>query len=265
MASKINIDAPSNSTAYQSTGAATKVSARIPTNTPLVDNTGKLTQAAVNSFAQLNLLASKLLLNPVTYSQLPTPTTAPVPGGVGNINTSQVASWGTLAFVTDATVNTIGSVLSAGGGSYDVLAFCNGQNWIIIGGVIPAAPGPVTFADLPASPTAGMTAFVSDSTTNATGAWVTAGGGSYLVPVYYDGSQWICMAFGETGPLGTQAAYSQLNPVLFANLPPSPGQGAIATISDCTTKTWGAVVSAGGGSYCVLIRFNGTAWTVVGI
>ncbi len=39
---------------------------------------------------------------------------------------------GTIACITDSTVNTMGAVV-AGGGSFTVLAWYNGTNWTVIG------------------------------------------------------------------------------------------------------------------------------------
>jgi hypothetical protein len=50
-----------------------------------------------------------------------------------------------------------------------------------------------TFSSLPASPTEGMLAGVSDSATNTWGATIT-GGGSFHVLAYYDGAQWTVAA-----------------------------------------------------------------------
>lgn len=50
----------------------------------------------------------------------------------------------------------------------------------------------------------------------------------------------------------------------FANLPASPVAGTLATITDSNTATWGATI-AGGGANNVLARYNGSAWTVVGV
>ena len=46
-----------------------------------------------------------------------------------------------------------------------------------------------TFLTLPTSPQTGDTAFVTDSSVNTFYSNV-AGGGSYVVPVFYDGSNW---------------------------------------------------------------------------
>ena len=52
---------------------------------------------------------------------------------------------------------------------------------------------------------------------------------------------------------------------LFNDLPASPYAGMEANITDATVNTFGATVSAGGGSNRVKIRYNGTNWTVMGI
>ena|ERR1700676_539351 len=48
---------------------------------------------------------------------------------------------------------------------------------------------PVLFANLPASPLAGMIAVVSNSNTNTWGATI-AGGGANIVLAFYDGTNW---------------------------------------------------------------------------
>jgi hypothetical protein len=52
---------------------------------------------------------------------------------------------------------------------------------------------------------------------------------------------------------------------VFNDLPTSPYAGMEANIADATANTFGATVSAGGGSRNVKIRYNGTNWTVIGI
>jgi len=49
----------------------------------------------------------------------------------------------------------------------------------------------VAFAALPARPTMGQRAFVTDATVSAFGSTVSAGGGTGKLPVYYDGTNWI--------------------------------------------------------------------------
>lgn len=50
----------------------------------------------------------------------------------------------------------------------------------------------------------------------------------------------------------------------FATLPGSPATGAMATITDSTVNTWSTAVTTGGGSFTVLIWYNGTNWKVYG-
>jgi len=50
----------------------------------------------------------------------------------------------------------------------------------------------------------------------------------------------------------------------FAGLPTSPVIGQLASVSDGTSNTWGAVQS-GGGIHQTLVWYNGSAWTVIGI
>jgi hypothetical protein len=51
--------------------------------------------------------------------------------------------------------------------------------------------------------------------------------------------------------------------VAFAGLPAAPAIGDLANINNSNTTTWGAN-AAGGGTDHVLVRWNGTNWTVVG-
>ena len=52
-----------------------------------------------------------------------------------------------------------------------------------------------------------------------------------------------------------------LTPVVFAELPATPGVGMLACVSDSTVTAWGGVI-AGGGSNTVLAFYNGTDWVV---
>jgi hypothetical protein len=81
--------------------------------------------------------------------------------------------------------------------------------------------------------------------------------------------------FYPNGPNGFGRAFAFLNltqtytqpqifqPAIFTSLPAcvSNIMGAIKTVSDSTTNTWGATI-AGGGSDAVLAFCNGTNWTV---
>ena len=50
---------------------------------------------------------------------------------------------------------------------------------------------PLTYATLPASPTAGQRAFIPDANTTTFGATVSSGGGSSKISVLYNGSNWV--------------------------------------------------------------------------
>lgn len=52
--------------------------------------------------------------------------------------------------------------------------------------------------------------------------------------------------------------------VAFADLPTSPTTGELLNISNANVNTWGTSVT-GTGAFNVLARYNGAAWTVVGI
>jgi hypothetical protein len=53
--------------------------------------------------------------------------------------------------------------------------------------------------------------------------------------------------------------------VTYANRPTAPAEGEEINFSDATVNTWGTTISAGSGGYHVKARYNGSAWTVVGI
>jgi hypothetical protein len=75
----------------------------------------RLITQAVYALADHIEQATGYALTPVAFAALPTPITR-----------------GTIACVSDSTVNTWGSVI-AGGGTYAVLAFYNGTNWTVVG------------------------------------------------------------------------------------------------------------------------------------
>jgi len=70
-----------------------------------VGGTQVLHQINLSTFAQLV---------PVNFASLPAP------------------AEGMLAAVTDSTVNTFGTAITVGGGTYNVLAFYNGTNWVVV-------------------------------------------------------------------------------------------------------------------------------------
>lgn len=77
-----------------------------------------------------------------------------------------------------AVAATAGSVLTAGAGGFQ---FSNPAPYI---------PQSYTFATLPATPTLGRFAVVTDSTVNTWGTAVTVGGGAITVLVWFNGVQW---------------------------------------------------------------------------
>jgi hypothetical protein len=64
--------------------------------------------------------------------------------------------------------------------------------------------------------------------------------------------------FRSTRSLGSTAG-------TYANRPASPNEGDTYNFTDATVNTWGATISAGSGSNHVAGRWNGSAWTVIGI
>jgi hypothetical protein len=99
--------------------------------TPISGTNGALTPGWMMFFALLGQLSKKLLLQPRTFDKLPLPSKPPVLGAGGQ-QTDLDATWGSIAVVTDSTVNTWGSVIAGGGGNV-VLAFNDGTNWTVIG------------------------------------------------------------------------------------------------------------------------------------
>jgi hypothetical protein len=242
----------------QSLGATSRISLRFPITTPITAKGDSLASGWFNAFAQLNIVGNKLLLGARTYAQLPAPTTAPVQSPSG-INTSQTATQGSLALVTDSTVTGFGATITVGGGTNVVLAFCDGTNWR----VACSAPGaystpltPVLYAWLPASPIKGLIAIVADSTTDTWGTTI-AGGGTHVVLAFYDGTNWTVAGGFDN--------FVEVAVTTYSGLPVSPGVGEIACISDATVNTQNAVVNAGGGTYTALIAHTGLAWRVIGI
>lgn len=252
----------------QSLGLTARLSLFAPFTTPICDKNGILTQAWAHFFQQHNLVGSKLLLGPITYAQLPTPTKPPVQGA-GSINIDNQPNWGTIALVTDSTVNSFGAKITTGGGSYVVLAFCDGSFWRVAcgagsgggggGGSLPLTA--TTYSGLGApSSNEGNLALVTDSPSPTYGYILTVGGGTNIVLAYCTGTYWIVC-----GGVAIVPFYLQIIASTYAGLPGSPSQGDIATITDSTVNTWGASVTVGGGSHKVLVWYNGTNWTCIGV
>jgi len=114
----------------------------------------------------------------------------------------------------------------------------------------------MVFADLPGqtnvkrSPAVeGMEYDILDSQVGCPG-FNAFGGGNFNVRVRYTNGNW-----NVIHGVRTQITFAQRNT--------SPAIGEQYNISDSSTNTWGAPVS-GGGTLPVLMRWNGTNWTVVG-
>ena len=87
----------------------------------------------------------------------------------------------------------LGANVAVGGGIS--ITSSNGNDALISPAIILAALGifaPCTFAKLPATPGVGMWGLLIDCSVNPSGnfAATAAGGGSYVTPVYWNGSAW---------------------------------------------------------------------------
>jgi hypothetical protein len=143
---------------------------------------------------------------PTTYANLPA---SPTNGEICN--------------VTDATACTLGTSVSAGGGSTKCQVTYNGSNWMPGGGAASPASGGFT--------SAGTGLAGSGSTVSLTTPVTVANGGTQ------------CGA-----------------PVTYASLPGSPTNGEICNVTDATACTLGTAVSAGGGSTKCQVTYNGSNW-----
>jgi Pectate lyase superfamily protein len=107
---------------------------------------------------------------------------------------------------------------------------------------------------------------------NIDGCWSEAGritsGGQTTTKLAMRNNKWGTPPGSETPDLslfhGTIIDWP-LQATLFADLPSTPFIGMEANISDATVNTFGAAVTAGGGTNNVKIRYNGKNWTVMGI
>ena len=84
-----------------------------PTDQDWVLGNNKPTQAFALALTQLFAQGMRNPISGALFGNLPSPATA-----------------GAIAYVTDSTVNTWGSVVAGGGGN-KVLAFYNGTNWTV--------------------------------------------------------------------------------------------------------------------------------------
>jgi len=71
----------------------------------------------------------------------------------------------------------------------------------------------------------------------------------------------VSLSRGAAGRVDTTKAF-RMTPVAFTALP-TAAEGAIASVNDSNTASWGATI-AGGGANKVLAYYNGTNWTVAG-
>ena len=72
-----------------------------------------------SGFTSASIGTSNLLIYPMTYSS------------IGSCTSSPLGNEGTMRPITDGNVNTWGATISSGGGSYHVLAYCDGTNWTV--------------------------------------------------------------------------------------------------------------------------------------
>jgi hypothetical protein len=104
---------------------------------------------------------------------------------------------GYLSVISDCNTATPGAT-AAGGGSNLVLVWWDGTAWIVVGGAAGEPPAytsiqltALTYSTLPATPSAGAIAAISDANTQVIGAVVSSGGGSDYVIVQYNGTNWL--------------------------------------------------------------------------
>lgn len=121
---------------------------------------------------------------------------------------------GMLYTVTDSTTAVMGATITAGGGSNIVLAWHNGTNWICVS----FSGATVTYSTLPASPTPGMLATISDAQVYTFGAAITAGGGFFTVLAFWNGTAWTVAGAGDVGDtpisVALTADYAKTNTAL---------------------------------------------------
>jgi hypothetical protein len=147
---------------------------------------------------------------------------------------------------------------------------------------LPSSP----FAGLPAGPSLGQIAWVTDSATNTVGSIVSSGTLPTLYPVlcWFNGADWtVISTFGSPAAVWVSVVSAALaagawhvGSVTFADLPPVTGNGgSIRVVTDATTNTPGQILTVGGGAFTVLafcdpLAYNSATktngwWRVIGL
>lgn len=160
--------------------------------------------------------------------------------GVGPTTNLEVNSLG----VGIAPDGTTGDTLVAGGLATGGNAAPGTAGDLYVGRASGSQLGVIGLGNSAASPVAQLTAGQNDAASNA------------VLAIGVDGS--------NVGVFGN--VYFRLRSGLsFANLPAASSsfEGALASIIDSTTATWGAVITGGGANH-VLAYCDGTNWTVAG-
>lgn len=147
--------------------------------------------------------------------------------------------------ITGATIT--GTVDVAGTGTPTNGIFINNATAVAISGVLVGCKASNAGIDISAVGGSGQIAFEgvrSDLAGGATGV-------NWKMPTTNHSS------FCYTNCNNPSAAFT------FVNLPGSPVEGMQFDVTDSNTATWGATAAAGGSNH-VLVRYNGSNWTVVG-
>lgn len=187
-----------------------------------------------------------------------------------------------LGNATGSTATPAALAMPSCSGPVNALAWVSGSGFACNSITTANLPGGA-LGSLPYQSSAGTTAMLAAETTNGT--YVEAEVVSASAPV---APSWVNLAtylasppaIGGTAPAagtftsvtvnGSGPSQVTLKPQTYAVLTGTYScsgttEGMMASLSDANTTTWGATVSSGGGSSHILVRCNGTNWTVVGI
>jgi len=176
------------------------------------------------------------------------------PAGTLVLSRSDVA--GTLAVTFAATF----VELSPSGSSGDFVIASNGGTLVFtpaVGGGARQVQFGRRMADSTPACGAAVEFWPATGQTSPAAAVMAPGGAAYRWGVMADGRAF----FGDVTAGIANVPTLQLAEIAFASLPAS-ARGSLANVSDSTVNTPGATV-AGGGTFHVLARYNGTAWIVV--